>query len=86
MFARVNFTTIARPNSLIIPRSSLVGSVKDAHVFVVENNKTARLKKVLIGSEAESNLEVLQGVTTGEVVVVNGQNNLKDGAEVRIIK
>ena len=86
MFARVNFTTIARPNSLIIPRSSLVGSVKDAHVFVVENNKTARLKKVLIGSEAESNLEVLQGVTTGEVVVVNGQNNLKDGAEVKIIK
>ncbi|MBK9248046.1 MAG: efflux RND transporter periplasmic adaptor subunit [Ignavibacteria bacterium] len=86
MFARVNFTTIARANSLVIPRSALVGSVKDAHVFVVDGNKKAHLKKVLIGSEAESNLEVLQGLTAGETIVVNGQNNLKDGTEVKVIK
>ncbi len=86
MFARVKFTTIARANSLVIPRSALVGSVKDAHVFVIENGKTAHLKKVLIGSEAESNLEVLQGLTAGETIVVNGQNNLKDGTEVKVIK
>ena len=86
MFARVNFTTIARANSLVIPRSALVGSVKDAHVFVVEGGKKAILKKVLIGAEAESNLEVLQGLSAGESIVINGQNNLKDGSEVRIIK
>jgi RND family efflux transporter MFP subunit len=85
MFARVNFTTVARPNSLVIPRSALVGSVKDAEVFVVENNK-AILKKILLGSETESNLEVLQGLNAGETIVVNGQNNLKNGSEVRIIK
>lgn len=85
MFARVDFTTVARENSLVIPRSALVGSVKDAEVFVVENRK-AKLKKILIGSEAESNLEVLQGLNAGEIVVVNGQNNLKNGNDVKIIK
>ncbi len=85
MFAKVDFTSVARTNSLIIPRAALVGSVKDAEVFVVENNR-AKLKKVLIGSEAESNLEVLQGLNEGEIVVVNGQNNLKDGFDVKVIK
>jgi len=85
MFARVNFTTVARANSLVIPRAALVGSVKNAAVFVVEHNK-AKLRKVLVGSEAEANLEILQGLNAGETIVVNGQNNLKDGSEIKVIK
>lgn len=53
--------------------------------YLVENNR-AKLKKVLLAQEAESNLEVLQGLNEGEIVVVNGQNNLKDGFDVKRIQ
>lgn len=82
MFARVAFTTISRPNSLMIPREALLGSVKNAQVFVIENGNTAKLKNIVAGDESGGNLLVLQGLQAGETVVVNGQNNLRDGSTV----
>jgi RND family efflux transporter MFP subunit len=81
MFGRVSFSSIKKSESLIIPRESLIGSVKDAKVFVVENG-AAKLKKVTIGNAYDKNLEVLSGLNGGERIVVNGQNNLKDNDKV----
>ena len=68
-----------------IPRESLVGSVKDAQVYVVNNN-IAKLRKVTIGADNGASLEVLEGLKEGEVVVTTGQINLTDSAQVTIIK
>lgn len=86
MFARAAFTSVKREQYLSIPRDALVGSVKDAHVYVVENGNTARLRSVTVGAEAGGNLAIVQGLKNGEMIVVNGQNNLKDGATVSIVK
>jgi RND family efflux transporter MFP subunit len=83
MFGRVTFDSIKKSESLVIPREALIGSVKDAKVFTVENG-TAKLRKVTIGNAYEKNLEVLGGLNGGERIVVNGQNNLKDNDKVFI--
>ncbi len=83
MFGRVSFTSIQKSESVVIPREALVGSIKDARVFTVENG-IAKLKKVVIGSTYNSHLEVLSGLKEGETVVVNGQNNLQDNDNVTI--
>jgi RND family efflux transporter MFP subunit len=84
MFARVVFTWKNNQESLAIPRESLVGSVKDAHVYTVEN-KLAKLKNIVIGQISGDFLEVLSGLKENDVVVVNGQNNLSDNSKVVII-
>ena len=81
MFGRVEFTSIKKSESLIIPRESLLGSIKDAKVFIVESG-IAKLKKVTIGNAFDKNLEVLSGLNGGDKIVVNGQNNLKDNDKV----
>lgn len=86
MFARTTFVAVKRDKYLAIPREALVGSVKDAHVYVVENGNTARLRTVSIGGEADGKLAITQGLKEGENIVVNGQNNLKDGATVVVVK
>jgi multidrug efflux pump subunit AcrA (membrane-fusion protein) len=63
----------------------LVGSIKDPQVYVVEN-EMAELRKIVVGSEFGTKLMVLQGLKEGEVVVVNGQDNLKDNVKVNVIK
>lgn len=83
MFGRVLFTSIKKSESIVIPREALVGSIKDARVFTVENN-TAKLKKVVIGTTYNSHLEVVDGLNEGETVVVNGQNNLQDNDRVTV--
>lgn len=85
MFARVNFTSKNKEESLAIPRESLIGSIKDARVYTVQN-QIAKLKNVVVGRSSGNFLEILSGLNENEVVVTNGQNNLSDSSKVVIIK
>ncbi len=85
MFGRVQFTSIKNNESIIIPREALIGSVRDAKVFVVKNG-IANERSVVIGSTSDNMLEVLSGLKVGEQIVVNGQNNLKDQFKVTIVE
>jgi RND family efflux transporter MFP subunit len=85
MFARISFTSVAPAEALVIPRAALVGSIKNAQVYVVQNNK-ASLRSVVIGAQSGEFLEVQEGLKEGDVVVTNGQNNLSDSTSVVIVK
>ena len=81
MFGHVTFTTIGQREALLIPREALIGSVKNPKVFVADG-EVARLREIVVGSEAGQYLEVLNGLNEGEMVITSGQNNLKDGYQV----
>jgi RND family efflux transporter MFP subunit len=83
-FVNVEFVFAAESPSLLIPRIALVGSIKNASVYVLQNN-TAIQKAITIGRDLGDYLEVLSGLTEGEKVITTGQINLSDGATVSII-
>jgi RND family efflux transporter MFP subunit len=83
LFARVFFKTLESLTATVIPRSALIGSIKDAKVFVIENN-VARLRNIIVGSEYGNKMEVVEGLSVGETIVVNGQVNLRDSVAVTI--
>lgn len=85
MFASVNLNTSSKRNALSIPRESLVGSVKNPQVYVVEDG-TAKLKDVVLGEEFGTRIEVLKGLNEGETIIINGQNNIKDNARVEVLE
>ncbi len=85
MFGRVMFMPKSSGNLIVIPRESIIGSVKDAKIYIVENDR-AKLRSVVTGKEAGTNIEILNGLQEGELVVMNGQNNLSDNAPVIIRK
>jgi hypothetical protein len=81
----VAFNRQSQKPSLQIPREALVGSVKNAQVYVVGNDNLTRLRKVTIGADNGDYLEVLEGLQEGERVVTTGQINLTDSTRVNII-
>jgi RND family efflux transporter MFP subunit len=81
MFGRISFTSIKNSELLVIPREALVGSIKDAKVFTVENG-IAKRHSVVIGNAYESQLEIISGLKSGDKIVVSGQNNLTDNDKV----
>ncbi len=85
MFGTVSFTAKNSENNIVIPREAIVGSIKDAKVYVVENS-VAKTRSIVTGKELGTSIEVLSGIRPGEVVVVNGQNNLKDNVAVTVRK
>jgi RND family efflux transporter MFP subunit len=84
MFARIAFKSIAPLETLTIPRVALIGSIKDAHVYVVRGG-VAALCGVVIGNQSAGLLEVASGLAEGDTVVTSGQNNLVDGARVQVV-
>ena len=84
MFCRITFTSITATEALAIPRVTLVGSVKNASVFVVRNG-IAYAQQIIVGKQTNDYLEVLSGLSTGDTVVTSGQNNLVDNTRVFIV-
>ncbi|MEX2179526.1 MAG: efflux RND transporter periplasmic adaptor subunit, partial [Gemmatimonadaceae bacterium] len=82
--ARVTVQLGERPNVLLTPVSSVVGSRDARAVFVMRAGKVERVP-VRIGQTSGNVVEVLEGVNFGDSVVVVGAENLRDGAEVRIV-
>jgi membrane fusion protein (multidrug efflux system) len=85
MFGRVTFTPRSSGSSIVIPREAVVGSIRNAAVYVVDSN-LAKLRSVVVGKEIGTDIEIIDGLQGGEQVVVNGQNNLSDNAPVIIRK
>lgn len=83
MFGHVSFSTKSNEKNIVIPREAIIGSIKEPKVYVVENN-TAKIRPIVVGKQIGTNIEVLSGIMAGEIIVVNGQNNLKDNAAVTV--
>jgi RND family efflux transporter MFP subunit len=84
MFARIGFVSLVSVRMLSVPRDALIGSVKEPQIYLVQNGK-AKLRNIVVSDVVGSRLAVARGLAEGDTVVVNGQNNLKDDADVVVI-
>lgn len=85
MSARMSRQTREERQAIMIPRLAIVGSIKSPTVYVVEteNGKTiAKMKSIVLGVERGTNVEVISGLQRSERLMVSGQNNVRNGAEV----
>jgi membrane fusion protein (multidrug efflux system) len=84
MFARVGIVFERKQQALQIPRVALVETDGERSVFVVQGG-VARQKNVSTGLSDAGNVEIVQGLTGDEQIVVVGQSGLKDGNKVRVV-
>jgi len=84
MFVRVALTMSTRPNAITVPEEALWPQGKDNYVFVVVDDK-AMLTKVELGNRRPGEVEIVQGLAAGDVVVTEGQIKLRDGAPVMVM-
>ena len=86
MYGTAQFSSNQQRKSLIIvPRNAFVGSVSSNQIFVAENG-IAKLKTVTAGRILGDKVEIINGLSEGEIVIITGQINLQDGSKVDIIK
>jgi RND family efflux transporter MFP subunit len=82
--ARARFALGVRDDVLLIPASALVGAGTGESVFVVENGNAVR-RTVTTGLTSEGHVEIVAGLTAGDLVVTRGNNLLRDGMKVRVV-
>ena len=68
---------------VLVPAVAIVREGDETAVFVASDGK-ARRRPVQIGLSDEANVEILSGVTAGDMVIVDGQAGLPDDAAITV--
>ena len=92
MFARVTTVFSERSDALVVPEEAIVPDGSSPYVLkVVEGkepgSKVTRRTPVQLGVRSPGWVEVLDGLSAGDLVVTAGQQRIrKDGTEVRVVE
>lgn len=85
MYGTAKFGEGASVNTLVVPRNAFVGSVSDNKIFIIKDGKAVE-KRVQSGRSFGDHIEVLDGLSEGDEVIVSGQINIFDQTPVQVIK
>lgn len=84
-FAHVTLYTGAAKDTIVVPITSLIYEADKIKVFIVEGDR-AKEKMVRLGSKYGEMMEIVEGLSEGEQVVVVGQQNLSEGVKVNVAR
>jgi len=79
-FGEITLEVSSHENALVIPQAAIL---EDRYVFVAKENR-AEKREVTIGLQNTELAEVLSGIQEGELVIIEGNYGLEDGAEIDI--
>ena len=83
-YGNVSFQSKRGHNALSVPLAAMADSAKTA-VFVYRDDGTIERRTVQTGTSDGTYIEVLSGLSPGEIVVTSGMEGLKDGLRVDIV-
>jgi membrane fusion protein (multidrug efflux system) len=73
-------------SALMIPEQALVPEQSRQFVLVVGDDGAVSRREVRIGRRRPGQVEVLDGVSEGETVIVEGTQKAQPGARVKVIR
>ena len=84
MLARATFTKNVDQDQIVIPRHTILERDQGRVVYVFEDGKAFR-RDITIGLSQLDQVQVVQGLNKGELIVVEGHTKLTDGEEVNVV-
>lgn len=84
MFGRIRIVYDTRENTRMIPKSAIISEDFAESVYVIKDSLAFK-KEIRTGYTNGLNVEVLDGLEDGEIVVTIGQGSLQDSSRVSII-
>ena len=91
MFAKLKVITEDKAGIVKIPSGAVVRRFGESYVFAVEADEAnpgsyvARRRSVVPGILVDDKLELLEGLSAGDEIVVRGQTLLEDGSRVNVV-
>jgi membrane fusion protein (multidrug efflux system) len=71
-------------DALLVPEQALVPEQGDVFVFVLDGDSVEK-RLIRTGQRRVGDVQVLQGLAAGDVVVTEGTQKLRDGARVQVV-
>lgn len=85
MFVNAYIITMTNDNALILNKDAIVYDGNKRFVFVVKDSLAYKLP-VKVGFEDASRVEIIEGISDSDNVIIVGQNGLRDKTKVKVVK
>lgn len=83
-FVKVLLNGWERPDSLVIPRRAVGQAPQGAYVYVLDAENKVESRPVVTGAWSGSDWVILEGLSAGERVIVNGRTKVRPGMQVEV--
>ena len=84
MFGRIRIVYDTREDVLLVPKEAILAEDDESAVYVVRDSLAYR-QVVETGYSNDAQTEVISGIAAGDVVIITGQNSLRDSSKVEVI-
>src|SRR6266436_1878270 len=85
-YTEVHFHLVSVGNTLLIPANTLLFRKEDSAVGVVKSDGKVEIRKVQIGKDLGTRLEIVQGLSPTDQLIVNPSDSLNDGMKVHVVE
>ncbi|MCT9978400.1 efflux RND transporter periplasmic adaptor subunit [Acinetobacter sp. I-MWF] len=84
-FVNVRLKTQTIQNAISIPSDAVQHGAKGSYVYIINPQNKAEIRMLKLGMTSNGQIEVLDGLTGSEKVVLEGIDRLSEGKEVQIV-
>ena len=81
-FGELVFEVSSQENALVVPQKAILD---DGYLFVVREGKAVR-RDIVLGLQNADLVEVVRGIEEGDLVIVEGNYGLEEGADVDVVE
>lgn len=82
MVANLDLRLDVRENAVVIPEAALMHNGDLAFVYLVDGDQMVALRPVIVGERLVRWVEILEGITVGDLVIVEGHQKIGPGMPV----
>ena len=83
-FVNIHLLVDVDKGAVIIPVAAIQTGPQGSFVFLVKDDQTVTVRGVTLGATQEDNVAIKDGLSAGDVVVVEGADKLKEGSKVAL--
>ena len=85
MFVKADIITAKKDSVIVIPKNIILSGNRGKYVFVVERNSAADDRMITTGIENKDFVEVIEGLSINDRLIIKGFETLRDNSKVKII-
>jgi multidrug efflux system membrane fusion protein len=83
-FVNAQLLLDTKRDTIVVPAAAIQRSQQGTFVFVVKEDKTVAVRPVKVGPGEADIISVEEGLSSGEIVVIEGAERLRDGSKVEL--
>ena len=83
MFVNLDLTLQLRADAVVVPEPAIMVNADRAMIYIVDQDSNAQLRPVKLGVRQAGIVEILKGVESGQLVIVEGVQKVRPGSKVK---